>query len=259
MNTKQGVWVGVGMVVCALMGAGIEHVRMIWISPEEAEPEVREVIREVRVPVRPEVPPRDEAAEQVLLALRKRVAELEQALAERGAAQAQEGEPERPRRGEGEERQRRMFERGDETPEQLAERQQRRDEFRQRIEQRARDRAEFLAAVDVKGMTEEQRTNHEQLLATIERVNALMEQMRDPEAARTQEMRQAMGEAMATLGELYSAERTYLFEQTAKAVGYSGSDAAAFVEHIQSVIDNTSMMPGGMGGPGGPGFGRRGR
>ena len=152
-----------------------------------------------------------------------------------------------------------MFERGDETPEQLAERQQRRDEFRQRIEQRARDRAEFLAAVDVKGMTEEQRTNHEQLLATIERVNALMEQMRDPEAARTQEMRREMGEAMAALGELYSAERTYLFEQTAKAVGYSGSDAAAFVEHIQSVIDNTSMMPGGMGGPGGPGFGRRGR
>lgn len=250
MNTKQWVWVGVGMVVCALVGAGIEHVRMIWISPEE-EPEVREVIREVRVPVRPDAPPRDKVAEQEVLALRRRVAELEQALAARAEQPAQE--PENPRRG-GDDRQRRMFEPRDETPEQLAERQQRRDEFRQRMEQRARDRADFLAAVDVKKMTDEQRANHEQLLATVDRVNALMAQMGEPGAERTQEMRQEMGEAIASLGELYSAERAYLFEQTAKAVGYSGSDATAFVEHMQAIIDNTSMMPGGMGGPG---FGRR--
>ena len=109
-------------------------------------------------------------------------------MSERDTARAQQ--PEQPQKVEaeasrerGEDRGRRrsweerMEEMRRENPEQYAEMQQRREEFRQSMERRARDREDFLDAVDVAGMTPEQRQNHEQLLATVARVNTLMADM----------------------------------------------------------------------------------
>jgi len=143
-------------------------------------------------------------------------------------------------------------------PEQYAEMQRRREEFRQSMEQRVRDREDFLAAIDVEGMTPEQRQNHEQLLATVARMNALMASMMGNGRPRGEEgdaLRQEMREAMSTLEDLYASERRYLLEATAKAAGYSGNDVQAFSEHIQTILEHTSMMPGGFGprrGRGGP-------
>jgi len=256
MNRKQGLCAGVGMVLCALAGAGFEHVRLWLFAPIAEEPVEAEV--QAAAPARPRVVTvKDESAERDAAALRKRVADLEQALAERAQAvqQPPKEEPvreERPRRQGWAER---MEQLKKENPERYAEMQKRREEFRQNMEQREQDRANFLTAVDEKNMTAAQRENHEKLLATLTRVNELMAQMGDPGAEGNSDARREMGETMGTLHELYGQERTYLLEATAKAVGCQGDDVTAFAEQIQAIIDNTSMMHGGWShrGPGGPG------
>ena len=270
MDVKRCVVFGVGACLCVLAGAGIEHARLFLSAPVQEVPVVQETVRVAKAPDRV----RDAGAERDAEALRKRIAELEKALADRSArnrrperapqtnevAEAQDGREDRQQSWED-----RMERMRTEDPDRYAEMQQRREGFRQNMEQRARDRADFLDAIDVAGMTREQRANHEKLLDATARANELMAQMAEGGRRRGEEgdaLRQEMGETMASLGQLYESERQYLFEATAKAAGYTGNDVQAFTEHIQNIIENTSMIPGfgrGGGGPGGPGgFGGRG-
>jgi hypothetical protein len=266
MELKKRAVLGAVLCACVLAGAGIEHLRLALAGPEAEEVEVKEVVRVTKTPGRV-VTVRDETAERAAEALRVRVGELENTLALRDAEREQQVERQvqpgtdseaRGRRQSWEERMERMKA---ESPERYAEMQQRREEFRQQMEQRARDRADFLDAVDVAGMRPEQRSNHEKLLETVARIDELRAQMMQPENAAGEDrdaLRQEMGETMAALGQLYSAERQYLLEATAKAAGCSGNDVSAFTEHIQTIIENTTMMPGmgrsrgGGGGGGGP-------
>lgn len=265
MDVKRCVVLGVGVCVCVLVGAGIEHVRLSLSAPAQETPVVQETVRVAQAPA-----VRNAATERDAEALRKRVAELERALAERSSgrnrrpqpAQVEEtvteGERENNQPQSWEDRMERMR---TEDPDRYAEMQQRRESFRQSMEQRARDRADFLDAVDVSSMTREQRANHEKLLDAVSRANDLMALMAEGGRRRGEEgdaLRQEMGETMASLGQLYESERQYLFEATAKAAGYTGNDVQAFTEHIKTIIENTSAMPSfgrGGGGPGGFGGG----
>lgn len=246
---KTGLMVA-GVLVCVLAGAGVEHVRHVLTTVPEEEPDPAEALaRPSEVVTAPRtVVVKDDAAEREAAALRRRVAELELALA-RPVPEPQnpkeDAPPERPRRQSFSDQMEKMKK---ENPEQYAEMQKRREEFRQSMEQKAQDRAEFIATVDTKNMNEVQKENHEKLVATVARVNDLMAQMNQPGAEHTQEMHQQMGEAMGALGDLYTEERRFLLEETGRAVGYQGSQAAEFADQMQSVIDNTTM----------PNFGRHG-
>ena len=269
MDSKRCVVFGIGACVCVMAGAGIEHLRQKLVAPVQEEPVVQETVRVAKAQT---VTVRDEAAERDADALRQRVAELEKALADR-SSRNRRSERAQPQTNEvaeaqenGENRQQswedRMERMRTEDPDRYAEMQQRREGFRQSMEQRARDRADFLDAIDVAGMTREQRANHEKLLDATARAEELRALMMDGNRRRGEDgdaLRQEMGETMASLGQLYEAERQYLFEATAKAAGYTGSDVRAFSDHLQSIIENTTMMPGFGGGRGGPGgFGGRG-
>ena len=249
-----------GVLVCVLAGAGIEHVRHVLTTVPQEEQEQAGPALLAKEPVTPRtVVVKDEETLRAAEALRRRVAELERALAARDAAGVQEQEPpkpvevaqaERPRRQSFEDRMEQMKK---DNPEQYAEMQKRREEFRQSMEQRAQDRAEFIAAVDTKNMNDAQKENHARLLETVARVNDLMAQMGQPGVERTPEMRQQMGEAMGSLHELYGQERQYLLEETGRAVGYQGAQATEFAATMQAIIDNTTMPSFGHGGRGGGG------
>lgn len=260
MKAKRKVsWV-VGALICAMAGAGMEHLRysLSVAVPEAGGGGVPETVRapEARVRV---VAARDESAKRDADVLRRRVSDLEKALAEYETARVQqpeppqEAEPGKEQRGDRGRRQsweERMDQMRRENPDQYADMQRRREDFRQNMEQRVRDREDFLDAIDVAGMTPEQRQSHEQLLATVARMNALMADMMEngrPRGEEGEAVRHEMREAMMSLGQLYESERRYLLEATAKAAGYSGDDVQAFSEHIQTIFEQTSMMPGGFG------------
>ena len=255
MNFKKTGLTLAGILACVLAGAGVEHVRQALTTVPADEPEPPEAVlrpaKEVAAPRTVVV--KDDAAEREAAALRRRVAELERALAERvpePPKPQEEAQAERPRRQSFEERMEQMK---SENPEQYAEMQKRREEFRQSMEQRVQDRVDFLSAVETKNMNDAQKENHARLVETVARVNELMAQMAQPGAERTPEMRQQMGEAMGSLNELYGQERQYLLEETGRAVGYQGAQATEFATALQTIIDNTTMPSFGHGGRGGGG------
>lgn len=250
MRPKKSGLIVASVLLCLVVGAGLEHVRQALFVPPVADgPENSGAIKRHEAPTVRTITVTNSAAERAATeALRRRITELEQALAAReadrapiSAVQDEALREERPRRQSFTER---MEQLKKDNPEQYAEMQKRRDEFRQSMERRAQDRANFISAIETQNMNDEQRENHEKLLETVARVNELMAQVGQPGAERNSDLRYEMGETMRNLGELYGAERRYLFEETARAVGYEGEQASVFADHMQTIIDNTSMMSG---------------
>ena len=256
MESKR---VAVVIVLAGLaVGAAVEHVRMAFArpSPENSAEGGDTLDQAARPPTvfKTVMMTNDAAARAANEALRRRVAELEKALASQAAkpgAQAQDGQTPERRRDEG--RPRRMPNAEDlekmkaENPEQYAEFLRRREEFRLAREQRAQERDDFYASIDTRRMTDDQRENHERLVSTVSRINELMAQMEQEGVERTPEMREEIGQLYGSLNELYAAERKYLLEETARAVGYQGAQVTEFADQMQGIIDNTTMS----------GFGRR--
>ncbi len=247
MQRKEIVLISLGMMICALIGAGIEYVRQAERSDErlnvpKPSSEVLKKRPEARAYNR-----REDVELHELAQLRKRVSELEHQLAEKSRQQpalAKATKPEEPEQNKLSRRQRweaSMEKLRRENPEQYAEIQHKREEFRQTMEQRTRDRVDFLDAVDERNMTQEQLENHARLVEAVARVNELRASFAD-ESGRTPEKRREMGELMETLVSGYTEERQYLFEETARAVGYQGDDAAIFADHLQTIFENTTLQ-----------------
>jgi hypothetical protein len=132
-------------------------------------------------------------------------------------------------------------------PARFEEMQKQREEFNKRIQTQADERSEFLKKIDTAAMTDEQRANHEKLVAATEAARALLAQMAtlSPEEAST--ARRQMFESIGNISELYQQERRYLLEQTGRAMGYTGAEAGQFADYVQQIYDQTAMprMPGG--------------
>jgi hypothetical protein len=230
---------------CLVVGAGLERVRQALTVPEIApDPRLEERARFTPT-VRTIIVTNSAAERAANEVLRRRVAELEKALAAREAARVQE--PKTPTEEKREERPPRQFftERMEqlkkEKPEEYAELQKRFEERRQSREQQKQDQAEFMAAVDTKNMTDMQKENHAKLVETVARLNELSAQMHQPGVERTPEMNQEMHEARSSLGELFVQERRFLLEETGRAIGYQGTQAGEFADQMQVIIDNTTM------------------
>lgn len=252
-----------------LIGGAAEHLRMASRTrqPERVEPEVIHHVQRVTADTSVE-----RAAQQRLIdSLNARIAALTAELEAR-AAQPQGGEEVRTERAEqrdGERGERgregweeRMERMKQEEPERYAEMQQRREEFRTRMEERKQSKREFLNSVNTAGMTPEQRESHERLVALNERVNEIGELMMSGQTENRDELRQEMFETLGELRELNTVARVYLLEQTANAAGYRGDEAALFTEHIESIVEHTTMQgppPGVRGGGARGGDGRGGR
>ncbi|MDD2600953.1 MAG: hypothetical protein PHO37_17305 [Kiritimatiellae bacterium] len=252
-------WYSVAAMVMGglIVGATVEHLRMAAKTPEvkASEPEVIHHVQKV-VRTTPDI-----AQEELVASLKAKVSELNSELA--ALRKSSEPQPvamaelpvqdiESRGRESWNDRMERMKE---EEPEQYAEMQQRREDFQKRMEQRSTDRRSFLAEVNVANMTPEQQANHTRLLELTDKIDTTMKQLMSGDGESSRDLRREMFESFGELGELYTNERQYLLEETAAAAGYTGSSAALFSEHIQAIIENTTIQPpmmgGGRGGRGG--------
>ena len=152
-----------------------------------------------------------------------------------------------------------------EEPERYAEMQKRQEEFRARMRAANEERDNFLSSVDTSQMSEEQKANHERLLAALKLRDSLGDRMRpDAENPLTDEERQEFFNSMREIGPMMEQERRYLLEEVGRAYG---DDGATFAEYIQDLMDYTTPFRGpgrrgggrgprpdggGPGGPGGP-------
>jgi hypothetical protein len=222
--------------------------------PDQAEPEVIHHVQKVASDM-----PNDSTEKDKLIAsLNSRIASLSAELektrspeieGEEVRVETREGDRERSdrdrRRESWEERIERMKK---EEPERYAEMQKRREEFKTRMEERKQSKRTFYNSINTANMNPEQRETHERLVALNERVNEIGELMMSGQVENRRELYEEMHKSVDEMRELNDLERVYLLEQTANAAGYEGDDAALFTEHIESIIENTTMrFPGGRG------------
>ena len=256
MSRGKTGFLAIGAVACIVVGAGLERVRQAVMEPIPETPTLPEPVHDVQIPAaRVAAETDDEKVRAALDALQKKVADLQTALGAREAelAALKQGKTADATARRGPSRddfRQRMEQLKKEHPEQYAEMEKRREEFRQRMEQEKQAKADFLSSVDLQAMTDVQKANHEKLLETLAKIEALRAQAGQP-GSENDATRQAMGETMGELSALYAQERECLLQQAAYAAGYEGSDATKFVDYIQATIQSTSMQ--GFGGPPGGG------
>lgn len=259
----------VPLVMCAVLGAFAGW--FLKPAPESAAKDATPV-KERRAKAKPASDPGLQGANA---ALRKRVAELEAALAaaERKSEEAvpvpvaTNAPAEPPRRfappgfasfREELERMKR------EEPEKYAARTNQMAQWRQGHLNRTARQLDWLASVDTSRMSAKQREAHEKYQDLVVRREELMEKMSPESGATDAEREQAMREMHGIgrqLWELAETERDTLLRETASSLGFSGNDAKEIVDTVKAIYRNTGMGFGGPRGgrPGGPPGGRGGR
>jgi len=216
----------------------------------------------------------DDSCKEEVVALRKRVKELEKRLAEKKAEAAAETMPEasaevvevaeKPARAE------RRFGPPDlkalekEDPARYTEFTNRMATFRARHLARQEERLQTLASVDVKRMSRAEREAHDEYQELIVRREELREAFRPDAEGVTEEERRAAFEEMHTLErrirELAQTERDTVTRLVLEDVGVAEEEMAGAVESLRAVNDMTNEHGGGMPPPapgeGAPGPGR---
>jgi len=140
-----------------------------------------------------------------------------------------------------------------EDPEGYAEMVARREERQTAMRYGLAERTATFLDLDTSLMTEEERANHELLVAKMARVWELTDAFQDPEAAPDREAMRELFTEMRDVRPLLRTERTVMFRQLGTDLGYEGEDAENLATHIENIIDATNIqMPRG-GGPRGGG------
>jgi len=222
-------------------------------SPEEAASEDRRYVAASKIG--------NEGEAASLKALRARIAELEKQLAEKDAEKPAEvaeekvaGEQKAPPENSPAGRMREMREHMEwlkkEKPDEYKRLTEAMARWRQNRIERTHTKLDFLASIDTSTMTEEQKKNHEAYQDLLVRREELEEKMANPEMSdedRADIMRD-MFQTRHEMGQLAKQEQTTLIDQTVKALGYSGDDAAEVSATFQDILSVTETR----GGPGGP-------
>lgn len=141
-----------------------------------------------------------------------------------------------------------------EDPEGYAEMIQRREERQQEMRYNLAERTATFMDLDTSRMNDNERANHELLVEKMSRIWELSEQFQNPEAAPNREAMRELSDVMREARPLMDMERTVMFKQLGLDVGYEGADAKAFADHVENIIESTSLRI-----PRGGGRGRDGR
>ena len=212
----------------------------------------------------------DKGEKATVAALRRRIAALEKALAEKGAkseiaisnavAEAAQARPREPPRMNWRER---MEEMKKNEPGRYSEMTNHFAQWRRSRAEQARDKIDFLSSIDTSRMSAGARKTHDalqELIARRENIEVLLqdEDLSDEERGKLmRELRESHHELQRLNGE----ERRNLIGETAKILGFTGDDERKFSATILDVIEATDegfgrrhggSRGGGPRGPGGP-------
>ena len=213
----------------------------------------------------PKKPAADKGGEASVKALRRRIAELEKLLAEKGevseiaisnaVAEAAKMRPPEPSRGNWRER---MEEMKKNDPERYTQMTNRFAQWRRDRAAQAQDRMDFLSSIDTSRMSAGAKKTHNALQDLIARREELEQQLHQEDLSDEERGRlmRELGDSHRELMRLNGEERKNLFDETAKGLGFTGADAKEFTATIQEVIEATDSGWGGRrhgGGPRGPG------
>jgi len=200
-------------------------------------------------------------------ALRKRIAELEKLLAEKGRASeaaisnaVAEAVKNAPPFGRPHGNPREWMENLKKTdPARFAQMTNRFAQWRQRRAERARNTIDFLSSVDTSNMSAGAKKTHDELQDLIAKREELEEQMHQEDLTEDQRHRlmEQMRETDRAVRKLKGEERTNLIEETARNLGFEGDAVKEISATLQEVIEATDSGRGGFGPPpgGGPGGG----
>lgn len=119
-------------------------------------------------------------------------------------------------------------------------------QMRARIAQRAKGRQEYLAAIDVSGMSENERENHSRFMEMLAKREAIAAKMKGgvPNIGAIQDMAKLSIEMEPAAKK----ERSALSRQMARELGYSGEDVEVIHDTMKNIFDCTNA--GGIGGIG---------
>ena len=247
------------MFIAAALFAGVAIGYFVKDEPIHAEePKVEESVRK---------PVADKGEEATVKALRHRIAELEKLLAEKdgkseiaisnAVAEAVKARPPAPQQQNWRER---MEEMKKNDPARYTQMTNRFANWRRTRAAEARNKIDFLSSIDTSHMSADARKTHDALQDLIARREEIEQRLQDPNLS-DDDRGKLMGELHSTHHELMrlnGEERSNLFEETARNIGFEGEDAKEISATIQEVIRATDA---GWGGPhhGGHRGGPRGR
>ena len=219
---------------------------------------------------RPRAHAADEGDKASVAALRRRVRELEQRLADTAASAIAltngiSADTARPDRGFGPpgpgDWRARMEDMRTSDPERYAQMTNRMAQWRSRRLANTQDRLDFFASLDTSAMTERQRENHEKLQSLLARREELMQTMdfgnTEVSDADRAKARQEMHDMFQQIHTLENAERDMLLQQAARNLGCRGAQTRELVDTIKTIYRATHSFGGGHGQRGPPPGGRR--
>lgn len=119
-------------------------------------------------------------------------------------------------------------------------------QLRARLAEKAKGRMEFLASVNMDGMSEAERKNHARFLELMEKREAIAAKMKGgiPDVSSIQKM----VELDMEMAPVAKKARSALVGQVARELGYQGDDVEVVRDTVNTIIDCTSG--GGLGGLG---------
>ena len=119
-------------------------------------------------------------------------------------------------------------------------------QMRARLAEKAKGRMDFLASINLDGMSADERKNHAKFLELMERREAAAAKMKGgiPDAATIQKL----VELEVEMTPVAKKARSALVRQVARELGYQGDDVEVVRDTIDTIFDCTSS--GGLGGLG---------
>lgn len=123
-----------------------------------------------------------------------------------------------------------------------AEFEKRREEFQQKMQNSFARKAAFLLERDTSKLPEEERKQHEKMVALLDETWKLSAQMQgNLPMEQRHEVMHAVRDNITALAPMLASERTREFRDLGVSLGYNEEQAAQFVAYLSDVIDVTSV------------------